>query len=543
MPPTPAVAVSRSASDLLLFRGAQAPLTGWTLVAAEGRDTARFLNSQLTSDVQGLARGASQQTALLDRGGRLQAFGFLFRRPDRFELLLPTEISASTVQRLEEYVIADDVTLKIVDTRRLRLALGAEAVRCVTENDDCRFPIEVFGSRGFITWGDEELGLPVIGSDELEARRVLTGLPRWGEEVAEGVLIHETTLIDSAVSTDKGCYLGQETVAKVASGRGAARSPMLFEVIDGDTSGGDLVGRGFASDLAKRSGTVLSSAHWEDGVFLQASVARELRVQDRQLECRFENGPTLQVRVHSLPFLTVPELQSWARRIELQAVEEFAEDREDEAIELYRRAIAVCPSYADAYEAFGVILGRHGRYEEAIELMKRLLEVDPSSVMAHTNLSLYYNQQGRIEDAEREAAEAMRAKIRRERDEQELAATERVQTDSAVADRERRVAMFRQVLDLDPDDALGNFGLGELLVEEGSFEDAVVHLERALVADPSYSAALLALGRAHEGAGDLTSARDTYRRGVNIAAAKGDLATANRMQERLAYLDQSQRGG
>ena len=93
------------------------------------------------------------------------------------------------------------------------------------------------------------------------------------------VTVHERGVVPAvAVSTDKGCYLGQETVAKVASGRGAARAPMLLEVIDGDTNGDDLVGRGFATDRAKRSGTVLSSACWQDGVFLQASVARELRV-------------------------------------------------------------------------------------------------------------------------------------------------------------------------------------------------------------------------------------------------------------------------
>ncbi|MBD3856881.1 MAG: tetratricopeptide repeat protein [Acidobacteria bacterium] len=530
--------MSRSTSESLLFGGARAPLTGWALVVAEGRDAVRFLHSQLTSDVQGLGPEESQPTALLDRGGRLQAFGFLYRRTDRVEILLPTEIAAATVRRLEDNVISDDVTLTIVDTPRLHLALGAEAVRRVAEDgDQSRFPIAIYGSRGFVTWGDGDLDLPIIGGDQLEPRRVLTGLPRWGDEVTEGVLIHETALIDTAVSKDKGCYLGQETVAKVMSGRGAARAPMLLEVISGDPIGSELVGKYFASDVAKKSGTVLSSTRWEDRDFLQAMLVRELRVQDREIECRFEDGPKLTVRVHSLPFLSSPQLEAWARRIELQAVKEFAADREEEAIELYERAIAVCPSYADAYEALGVILGRHGRYEEAIELMQRLLEVDPLSVMAHTNLSLYYNQQGRIEDAEREAAEAMRAKMRCERDEKELAEAAQDQTASAIADRERRAAMFRQVLDLDPDDALGNFGLGELLVEEGRFAEAITHLERALMADPRYSAALLALGRAHEGAEDLSSACETYRRGVDVAAARGDLATANKMQERLAVLD------
>jgi tetratricopeptide (TPR) repeat protein len=175
--------------------------------------------------------------------------------------------------------------------------------------------------------------------------------------------------------------------------------------------------------------------------------------------------------------------------------------------------------------------------------MQQLLEVDPMSVMAHTNLSLYYNQLGRIEDAEREAAEAMRAKIRREKEENDLAEVARDRMQTERADRKRRAEMFRKVLELDPEDSLGNFGLGELLVEEGSFEEAVVHLERALAADPRYSAALFALGRAHEGAGDPAAARETYLRGIDVAAAKGDLATANKMQERLIFLDQGERTG
>jgi tetratricopeptide (TPR) repeat protein len=162
--------------------------------------------------------------------------------------------------------------------------------------------------------------------------------------------------------------------------------------------------------------------------------------------------------------------------------------------------------------------------------------------MAHTNLSLYYNQQGRIEDAEREAAEAMRAKMRREAEGRDGVEVAQDDQGAADADRDRRIGMFRQVLELDPDDALGNFGLGELMVEEGRYDEAVDYLERALSTDPLYSAALLALGRAHEGASDFTAARETYRRGVDVAASRGDLSTANKMQERLSLLDEARSG-
>jgi tetratricopeptide (TPR) repeat protein len=235
-----------------------------------------------------------------------------------------------------------------------------------------------------------------------------------------------------------------------------------------------------------------------------------------------------------VPLLSTPEAEEWAEKLTLNAVEAFASDREEEAIDLFERALAICPTHADAYESLGVLLGRHKRFEEAIALMNRLLVLNPLSVMAHTNLSLYYNQLGRIEDAEREASEAMRAQMRLQNDDRQRTEDRARASEAAVSERRRREEMFRQVLELDPDDAVGNFGLGELLVEEGRFDEAVVHLERALASDPRYSAAFLALGRAHEGAGNLEEAGRVYREGIEVAAARGDLMTANRMQERLA---------
>jgi len=530
--------VNPSAFEGLLFEGARIPLAGWTLIEVSGRDRERFLHSQLTSDVKGLAPGASQMTALLDRTGRLQVFGFLLKRASRIEMLVPDAPARAAVEALEPHVISDDVSFSFPEFSEPRLVLGAEAVRLLTRIPaDQTFPVESWASRGFVTWGASDLELPEMENSDLENLRVLSGLPRWGVEVDTGTPIHETTLMRTAVSADKGCYLGQETVAKVASGRGAARALVLLEILDEESHPHSLVGQRFTTESGERAGEVLAVAGWEDSVYLEASVVRVLRVAGREIECRFEDDSAVLARVHETPLLSAPDPEDWARRLSARATAAFAEDDEEAAIVLFERAIAVCPQYPDAYESLGVILGRHKRYEKAVDLMIRLLGVDPSSVMAHTNLSLYYNQLGRIEDAEREAAEAMRAKMRREvvgRDHGEEAHRE---SEAAAADRKRRAEMFRQVLDLDPDDALGNFGLGELLVEEGRYGEAVDHLERALAADPRYSAALLALGRAHEGAGNRGVATRVYRGGIEVAAARGDLATANKMQERLAMLE------
>jgi tetratricopeptide (TPR) repeat protein len=206
-------------------------------------------------------------------------------------------------------------------------------------------------------------------------------------------------------------------------------------------------------------------------------------------------------------------------------------------MELLERAISVCPGHADSFESLGVILGRHGRYDEAITLMEGLLEVDPDSVMAHTNMSVYHNQLGRIEDAEREARAAAVKSAELKRREHERASAEKRSNDQARAELERREQMFRQVLELDPDDALGNFGMGELCVETGRLETAIRHLQRAIEADPSYSAAYLALGRAWEMSDRPERARDVFATGIDVAARRGDLATANKMKERLAVLE------
>ena len=69
----------------------------------------------------------------------------------------------------------------------------------------------------------------------------------------------------------------------------------------------------------------------------------------------------------------------------------------------------------------------------------------------------------------------------------------------------------------------------------------VEHLETAIAGDPSHTAATLALGAAREGLGDLKGARNTYERGVTIAAKKGDASSARKMQERINALAERSR--
>ncbi len=514
---------------------------GWSVLAVRGADRGRFLHSQLTSDVLALEPGRAEPSALLDGSGRLVAHFLLGRRDDVLLVVVPHGARDGLVRSLESRIIADDVELDPVVDDGVWLALGpAAVVRQGLQWRDETLSVSLLGSRGVVGWG-EPPELPLLDGDEVEARRIVSGLPRWGVEVSAGQLVNETPLLDLAVSFTKGCFLGQETVAKLAAGRGAAYASTALEIA-ADIDPGSLVGRSFRAGPRHRAGEILSACRWQGVVVAWARIHRELRVEGRELALALDDSGPLHATIRRLPLLTSPEPAEMADACYHEAVRLFTDDLEDEAVELLERTIAICPRHADAYESLGVILGRHRRFEEAIELMQRLLEVDPDSIMAHSNMSVYYNQLGRLEDAEREAQNAAIKSAQRQMTDRERSAAASRREAERLQELEQRADMFRQVLVLDPDDALGNFGLGEILVEMGRHGAAIPHLEKALEADPRYSAAFLALGRALDGLGRLDEARDVLTRGVDVAAGRGDLMTANRMQDLLARLPASVSG-
>ena len=85
-----------------------------------------------------------------------------------------------------------------------------------------------------------------------------------------------------------------------------------------------------------------------------------------------------------------------------QAVTAFGDDKLDESIDQYKKALELDPVYQDALHGLGMALFNRGRIDEAIDTAKRLIEIDQDDILAHTSLSMFYQSQGRIEEAEKE---------------------------------------------------------------------------------------------------------------------------------------------
>ena len=97
-----------------------------------------------------------------------------------------------------------------------------------------------------------------------------------------------------------------------------------------------------------------------------------------------------------------------------QGMEYFAQDKLDEAVAAYRRALEEDPQYADALHALAMTYAHQEKLDEAIEVGRRLVEIAPDDELAHTSLSIFYQQKGMIAEAETVAAKARTLSWKRE---------------------------------------------------------------------------------------------------------------------------------
>ena len=89
-----------------------------------------------------------------------------------------------------------------------------------------------------------------------------------------------------------------------------------------------------------------------------------------------------------------------------QGMEHFAQDRLEDAIAAYLRALDQDPDYAEALHALAMTYSHQEKFDRAIEVGKRLIEVAPDDELAYTSLSIFYQQNGMIAEAEEVAAKA-----------------------------------------------------------------------------------------------------------------------------------------
>jgi folate-binding protein YgfZ len=264
--------VDRSERGKLLLRGAE---------------VGEFLQGQLTNDVESLEPGTGCYAALLNHKGKLQADARVLRGDDWFWLDSESTGLPALTRMAQTYSIGRDVQLRDVTAERAILSLigpaARDAVEAAPTGGEHSF---VEGEHGLYVATDlgvdviagaddadavrEALGVPTVSPEAAECLRIESGRPRHGFEMDGDTIPEEAGLNERAVSFDKGCYVGQETVARLHY-KGKPNRHLRGLRLSAPASGGDEILLG-----EKRVGTVgsacVSPAH---GPIALAIVRRE----------------------------------------------------------------------------------------------------------------------------------------------------------------------------------------------------------------------------------------------------------------------------
>jgi len=188
-------------------------------VRVAGPDAADYLQRMVSNDVEALAVGEACPALLLTAKARVIAPLVVWRRGEEDFLVLT------------EPGLGDRVRAEL-----LRLRFRA---RCEIEPEEHESRLVFGGDEGFATdWPgareavDSQLE-PTIGRDELELRRIEAGVPRWGHEIDDRILPAEAGLDRTHISFSKGCYPGQEPIARLHYRGHTNRELRVVELVDG----------------------------------------------------------------------------------------------------------------------------------------------------------------------------------------------------------------------------------------------------------------------------------------------------------------------
>ena len=211
----------------------------WTtrdVVTVEGPDAATYLQGQVSQDVTALAVGASAPTFVLAPQGKVDGWGRVQRTGDEsFAIDVDAGAGERWQTRLSRFLLRTKAEIAVAANVPTLAVRGAVV--------DGALPAIGLGIVGSDLIGVDGPDLPAgvpedaveIPEDGLEVLRIRAGVPAWGAELGDDTIPATVGqwVIDASVSFTKGCYTGQELVARIDSRGGNVPRHLVGLVIDG----------------------------------------------------------------------------------------------------------------------------------------------------------------------------------------------------------------------------------------------------------------------------------------------------------------------
>lgn len=305
------------------------------LVRLTGADRQRFFQALVSNDMARLQPGQGCYATLLTNKGRIVADFVVYADTDAYWLDLEPQMAQPFIDAIDFYVIADDVSFSDETaqwgllslqgpnaTDLLALACGQDLpdmpayahTTCVLGGQEARLMRRSHtGENGYqllatptalpqiwdALWQHRDAcDLRAVGLEALEVLRIEAGIPLFGRDMTEETIPVEANLLE-AISYTKGCYVGQEVLARIDA-RGHVNRQLMGLLLEGDT----LPQHGDALITPERKvGWITSSAY---SPALQQNIAmgyvrREVQAPGTHVEVRTHAG-TFGATVTTLPF-------------------------------------------------------------------------------------------------------------------------------------------------------------------------------------------------------------------------------------------------
>lgn len=199
-------------------------LSGRATLRLTGNDRVRYLNGQVTNDVRKANPHLSMAACVLNAKGKIDALIFIAGGENELLLDVDPELREALPQRLERYIIADDVTVEDMSEQfSLFHRIGDEPPALPNESPwrrGKRFGLAGWDLRVAAAEHDRVLAAlatqdPVCSAEAAERFRIEQGVPRWGFELTNQIIPVEANLEGEAIDYAKGCYIGQEVISRM----------------------------------------------------------------------------------------------------------------------------------------------------------------------------------------------------------------------------------------------------------------------------------------------------------------------------------------
>jgi hypothetical protein len=306
----------------------ETPPDHFRLLKITGRDRVRFLHNFCTADIRGLVPGKATEAFFPDARARIVAHGYVLMFEDQIQLWLLGDDPQRLRSHLDRYIISDDVSLTVPPvTDSAVFSLVAD---CPSDNftaaasGTCRilFPPDNSAAALFFAWNGRLLagccGDPTavsaicsetalqpyrLAGHALQALRIAERFPIIGVDMSLEHLAPEADRNSSAISFHKGCYLGQEPIARIDALGHINRALRCVQVVAEDQPANNSkevsAARIIGAELLSADGSVagrITSVVPTDNAFLALSVLR-LATATNITEVRTETGLRLTATV------------------------------------------------------------------------------------------------------------------------------------------------------------------------------------------------------------------------------------------------------